>query len=116
VTLPTAAAGSTSFVDCGATVAATAVAGSKVNLVFNVPTVPLGSYTYTVTQTIVGSGVYTASTVVSQTIPTVSATAGAATIQVGGLTTSTIYQFQIVATAPSGLFASYPLSNSITST
>jgi hypothetical protein len=116
VTLPSAGASATSFTDCGATVVASTVAGSKANLVFNVPTVPLGTYTYTVTQTIVGSGVYTASTVASTTLPTVTAAGGAATIQVSGLTTSTIYQFQIVATAPSGLFASYPLSNSITST
>ena len=116
VTLPSAGASATSFTDCGSTVVATAVTGSKANLVFNVPTVPLGTYTYTVTQTIVGSGVFTASTVASTTLPTVAAAGGAATIQVSGLTASTVYQFQIVATAPSGLFASYPLSNSITST
>ena len=97
-TLPTTAA--TPFVDAGSTVSATAVSGSKVNLVFDVPVVPLGAYVFTVTQTIVGSGVYTASTVLSTTTPTVSPVGGAATIQVGSLTTSTIYQFQIVATAP----------------
>ena len=115
VTLPSTTG--TSFVDTGAPVVATAGAGHTATLVFNTPIVPLAvnGYTFTVTQSVVGSGTYSAATVSSVVQPT-TASGGVVTVSLSGLTTSTNYIFQVVATAPSGLTASYPVSNSITAT
>lgn len=91
---------------------ATPVTGLKANVQFPTP-IDVVSPTYTATTQLVAGGALTSATVAAS--PTVSG--GFTTIQLTGLTASTVYNaVQVTATGTNDITATSPLSNSFTST
>lgn len=102
---------SNSFTDTGSSVNATALASHQVQLQWQDPASNNTPFTYTITQTTGGST--TAATIVSAPSTTAS---GFVTAVVGSLIATNVYTFNVTVAAGDGVTATYPASNSITST
>jgi hypothetical protein len=93
------------------TVTATATTSGHATLVFNQPTSPNQPFTYTVSQDNT-----TTTTVGAATIASTAVASGVVTLTISGLTATDHYTFTVTATAANLTTATYPVSNSVTST